>query len=265
MTQDNQLPDRIETFIEAVGSADNLDKIFHALLRHVQDIGFERFSYWLVWPPTGPQRQICITNYPNDWAEYYLDENLASDDLVGRHAVTSTTPFLWEGLAANRHLTNRQRMVFCEGADAGLRAGGTVPIHGPLRAQAVFSVANETSDAVFAKQFRSHRHEIQLVATYAHENILRLGLADEVKSGILLTPREVEIITWVSRGKSRVEVAIILGVEETTVKHHLEHVREKLDATNTTHAITKAIMGGLILPWGLTPINNTPQALISKK
>ena len=52
----------------------------------------------------------------------------------------------------------------------------------------------------------------------------------------LLTPREHEVMHWVSQGKSNWEVAQILGCVEQTVKKHLQHINRKLGVENRTTA-----------------------------
>ena len=61
-----------------------------------------------------------------------------------------------------------------------------------------------------------------------------------------LTPQEIETLTWIARGKSRWETGVILGVSEDTVKARLEKCRQKLDASNTTHAIAIALLHNLL-------------------
>jgi two-component system response regulator len=61
-----------------------------------------------------------------------------------------------------------------------------------------------------------------------------------------LTPHEIETLTWIARGKSRWETGVILGVSEDTVKARLEKCRQKLDASNTTHAIAIALLHDLL-------------------
>ena len=242
------LSERIESFIRTVDEAHTLPLIFDVLATHLTAIGFERFAYWLLWPPNGSRKPLCITNYPNDWSEYYLDENYGSHDFVARHSAKSTIPFIWSDLAKSYKLTNQQKLIFDEGADAGLEAGGTVPIHGPGNAKATFSVANNMDKEEFSKHFLRYRHEIHLMATYVHEKIMGLGLHKPLDSAIKLTPRETEILTWIAKGKSRWEVGIILSISEDTVKAHLENIRQKLGASNTTHAIAIALLHGLLLP-----------------
>jgi len=61
-----------------------------------------------------------------------------------------------------------------------------------------------------------------------------------------LAPWEIETLVWISRGKSRWETGVILGVSEDTVKSRLEKCRQKLGASNTTHAIAIALQQGLL-------------------
>lgn len=61
-----------------------------------------------------------------------------------------------------------------------------------------------------------------------------------------LTAQEIETLTWIARGKSRWETGVILGVSEDTVKARLEKCRQKLDASNTTHAIAIALLHNLL-------------------
>ncbi len=242
------LPERIEAFIRAADEATSVAQIFDALEKRLKQMGFDRFSYWLLWPPGGSRYPLCITNYPDKWAEHYLKENHASHDFVGRQAAVNTTPFIWAEMTRHIRITARQKLIFDEGRSAGLNAGGTVPIHGPGAAKATFTVANEMPDAEFTKLFLSRRHEVHLMATYVHEKIIGMGLNKPLEGPTKLTPREIEILTWIAKGKSRWEVGIILGISEDTVRAHLENVRNKLGATNTTHAIAIALLHGLLLP-----------------
>lgn len=59
--------------------------------------------------------------------------------------------------------------------------------------------------------------------------------------GLGLTPREAEILLWVSQGKTNPEVAMILGIGLTTVKKHLEAIFTKLGVENRTSAAALAL------------------------
>ncbi len=53
-----------------------------------------------------------------------------------------------------------------------------------------------------------------------------------------LTAREREVHHWLSAGKTNEEIATILGISPHTVRHHLEHIFEKLGVENRYAAIT---------------------------
>jgi DNA-binding NarL/FixJ family response regulator len=57
-----------------------------------------------------------------------------------------------------------------------------------------------------------------------------------------LTPREVEVLSWVSKGKTNRDVAEILGMSPRTVNKHLEHVFEKLGVETRSAAAALASM-----------------------
>ena len=51
-----------------------------------------------------------------------------------------------------------------------------------------------------------------------------------------LTCREEDVLTWVARGKTNAEVAVILTIAPGTVKVHLERIYQKLGVENRTTA-----------------------------
>ena len=63
-----------------------------------------------------------------------------------------------------------------------------------------------------------------------------------------LNNREVEILTWVARGKTSVEIAQILGLTKRTIDFHIDNARGKLSAATRTEAVIKATTGRLIEP-----------------
>lgn len=66
-----------------------------------------------------------------------------------------------------------------------------------------------------------------------------------------LTPREVEVLEWVSRGHSNAEIGRELHIGEATVKTHLLRAFEKLQVTDRTAAVTAAYrLGAIDLPKG---------------
>lgn len=76
----------------------------------------------------------------------------------------------------------------------------------------------------------------------AEERLLVIEPANKPKEEDLLrekfelTPRESEVLTWISRGKTNQEIAIILDFSPRTVNKHLEQIFRKLGVENRTTA-----------------------------
>jgi DNA-binding NarL/FixJ family response regulator len=63
---------------------------------------------------------------------------------------------------------------------------------------------------------------------------------------VTLTPREVEVLTFVAKGLGNKEIGAQLGTAAGTVKMHLQNILCKLGASDRTHAVTLAIRRGII-------------------
>jgi DNA-binding CsgD family transcriptional regulator len=61
-----------------------------------------------------------------------------------------------------------------------------------------------------------------------------------------LTARELEVLTWISLGKSAWEIGEILGIAKRTVDEHAQTAARKLGAANRTQAVAIAVRDGLI-------------------
>lgn len=60
-----------------------------------------------------------------------------------------------------------------------------------------------------------------------------------------LTPRETEVLYWVSRGFNNAEIAEKMIVSPRTVKNHLNHIFKKLETADRTKAAVMAWEEGL--------------------
>jgi DNA-binding CsgD family transcriptional regulator len=61
-----------------------------------------------------------------------------------------------------------------------------------------------------------------------------------------LSPREVEVLTWLAQGKSGPEIAIILGISTCTVRLHIQSTKRKLNAANIPHAVSQGFALGIL-------------------
>jgi DNA-binding CsgD family transcriptional regulator len=63
----------------------------------------------------------------------------------------------------------------------------------------------------------------------------------EALASLALTPREAEVLFWISEGKSNQDIGIILGARTGTICKHVEHIFYKLNVENRTAAAVVAL------------------------
>jgi len=78
------------------------------------------------------------------------------------------------------------------------------------------------------------------------QGLRQIGSADSAPDS--LTPSEIKIMALLGKGKSNKEIANELKCSVKTVKNHLNSIFQKLDVSNRTEAVVKAIEKGLISP-----------------
>ncbi len=78
--------------------------------------------------------------------------------------------------------------------------------------------------------------------------VLRAAMAVEQSrpAGIELSGREREVLECLAQGKTTSQIATDLFISENTVKTHVRHILEKLEASNRAEAVSKATQLGLI-------------------
>jgi len=57
-----------------------------------------------------------------------------------------------------------------------------------------------------------------------------------------LTPREIEILEWISRGKTNKQIGLILNISSRTAAKHLERIFIKLNVQSRTTAVVQFLM-----------------------
>jgi len=63
----------------------------------------------------------------------------------------------------------------------------------------------------------------------------------EAFASLKLTPREAEVLFWISQGKSNHDIGVILGAKTATIRKHVEHIFAKLNVENRTAAAVTAL------------------------
>jgi DNA-binding NarL/FixJ family response regulator len=88
--------------------------------------------------------------------------------------------------------------------------------------------------------------DFELLGVVVDNRLRRVEGGAGPQPDVHLTEREKEVLTWVGRGKTSSEIAVILALSERTVNFHCDQAMRRLDVINRTQAVVKALSTGLI-------------------
>jgi len=71
-------------------------------------------------------------------------------------------------------------------------------------------------------------------------------MVDPAEHFVPLSPREMEILQFVTRGMSNKQIALELGISHQTVKNHMTSILKKLDVEDRTQAAVYALRRGWV-------------------
>lgn len=115
----------------------------------------------------------------------------------------------------------------------------------------------EDSASKFKFMLSERKHELHLIMIYWVQRTVDIIAKEQrgkvtiirghqEEAGVSLTDRERSVMVWAARGKTVSDTADILEIADDTVETYMRNAMRKLDATNKTHAVAKAIYLGLI-------------------
>jgi DNA-binding CsgD family transcriptional regulator len=192
--------------------------------------------------PEGRSWEFFFNTWPAEWLRQYQDNDYVRHDLVPVLARISTQPFTWLEALAARTPTAKQREHYDWAVGLGIIDVLAVPIHHPGGDFGLcVSIANHRIEDTF------ERDALQMASLFAHQRCRELGGQSGASSApILLTPREVECLRWVLKGKSDTDIGKILGISHTTVHFHIERAKKKLGVKTRTQAAATVVSLGYL-------------------
>ncbi len=185
------------------------------------------------------ERPFRITNLPDDWQSEYSKQKYYDHDPVMLFALYNLLPERWTNIIHRQELSNRQDRIMSNAAEAGLRDGLIVPVHGPGGEFAMLSLSHDESARQARNNVEADDALIHLFALRFH-SIARSHLEPvEPEPPVDLTTREIDVLFWTAEGKSSWDIAQILGISEATVNFHIGSAKRKLGVYSKPHAVAK--------------------------
>lgn len=174
-----------------------------------------------------------ISNMPHCWERDFLKREMHLRSNIVMKARDKITPFKWSSVNSNNEdikvLSNKYN----------IRNGVTFVIkinHDVV----IFTMYYNEGDENFIRCYSRKKYKILY-------DVMSLFEAHyEQAPKYIFTVREKEVMNLLKFGKTYIEIALILGVSERTVRFHINNILDKLNVTSVRYAIFKATSEGLI-------------------
>lgn len=216
-------------WVTAISRVDSLADLRESISEVVVLTGFQYYIFHARFSEGDRERDdIYLDNCAPGWGTYYRER--CYRNLLSLCGMPGMPPILWR--------------------QPNIASGSIHAVHGPGWRRSVMSFINGAGREVDA-QIEQALPRCELIATSTHAAAVRLferraGKLDVRPPEATLNERERQVLTWAAAGKTASETATILSLSQRTVLFYLCSARQKLDASNSRHAICKALSLGLI-------------------
>jgi len=190
----------------------------------------------------GPESYFAYHNLPEWWDKTYRENNYVHIDPFAQMALKKTGPYRWSECYDN--LTPAQEAMVANSKRHGLKYGINFPMH---NSKGGLGVVLFGSDVDF-NFLPDEQIFLEILSRYSYDQISKILGAPAEIAQISLSERERDILTLVAQGKTNWEIGAILKLSEYSVRDYLKDVSKRMQTSNRTHTVTRAIQLGLILP-----------------
>lgn len=192
--------------------------------------------------------QFGCGTYAPAWVQHYVERDYLRVDPVVSGCYQRFHPVDWRALDWSGKAVQTLRS---EALDAGVGPQGySIPIRGPAGQFALFTVTDDRHDDAWDSFTGTHRRDLILLAHGFNQKALEIGRDRTPTPAKRLSGREVDALTFLAMGYSRGQIAEMLAISEHTLRAYVESARLKLGASNTTHAVARAVAEGHVVVGG---------------
>lgn len=118
-----------------------------------------------------------------------------------------------------------------------------IPVYGPFNINGVISFG--FPNIIDPSDHNTSRELIAIALSHHYAMVQHFG---ERRSDIDLSKRENEVLTWIARGKSSIDIASILGITVSSVDTYTRRIFAKMGVNDRVSAAVSGVVEGLIKP-----------------
>ena len=191
-----------------------------------------------------PGQTYAVSNYDIDWQKIYDKLDYRFIDPVMWQAQLIKRAFAWSGEADKSSLSKKQKNFFSKAADFNIRSGVSIPVATANGAMSMLTFASAMPSLASDKEIDA----IMAASAVAqlHTRLEHLRVTPSIEDKIVLTPKQVNYIRWLSLGKTVEVIAELEQAKYAGVRSAIDDVRTRYNLANHAQVVAWAIRRGLI-------------------
>jgi len=234
----------LETFAACCAAADDGLAVSDCGLSFYESFGIDWVSYHgdTVGSPAVRFQHITQKDGSRRWRSEILDVDMLRDSPVETLARRSGQPFWWSQVEHMVRLTPEEMAYMQRLVETCQNDGLSMHVYGPQGSSAVVGLgfAQQQHDLTAQDLFVLHG-----AAQMAHLRYCALVI-NQPPRDVGLSPREIEVLQWITTGKSNSVIADILGISRHTVDTIVRRIFAKLSVNDRTSAAIRALATGML-------------------
>lgn len=184
--------------------------------------------------------------YSQEWEDAVGIDGLLDEDLSTELLIQGQEEMNWNDEPDPDYATPSNMRLHQLENDLGMIWGKTLLLshhtRDPVSSGIGLHVNTVKSDAEFDAYWQAHEQSVRVIA-----GMLNSGMLGPHKDGVVrLSGREKDYIYWSALGLDRVQIADRLCISANTLNKPIASAKAKLKARNTSQAVAKAVLLGLV-------------------
>lgn len=223
--------------------AETAAELMHVGVEHTRAFGFG--GIFVVSPISRDSRDgrgLTYAGFDDIWARAYRRWLHRTDPLV-EITLDHPRPFRWSEAAALRDLTHSEQRYLAIMVQRGMQDGLSFPVYGPTARTAMVGLGRHPDlSAITGRQI----HELRIFLQMSYLRYCEMISADFERENVL-SKRELDVLFWISRGKTNASIATILDISTDTVDTYVRRIFKKFDVTDRAAAIMAGVQHGYLI------------------
>lgn len=187
------------------------------------------------------------STYPAEWIGKYVMKGYIHTDPIINEGYQRMLPFDWSEI----ELSEQAMTMLMDFRSHGFgTCGYSIPIVDKSGRRALLSLNSKSgseAELEWPSLVKRFRHDWAELGEILHNKAIIecFGVVDPTP---ILSPRELETLEWIAKGKDHKAIAVIIELSEHTVRAYMRSARLKLGCVNMAQTVAKAMQLKLIKP-----------------